>query len=148
MNNFLSKGYFSKFNSPVHWPRRWRRLCRLPPRGEMSCPCTVRAHPPSCERTAEKITHGLVILPHAVEQTVEGAPVGACWRRLDSHLHCVQRITSQHSSCSWTKIYFVSLFVATNVLTSHTTSHKLKSHCLCLCSGWFVINLLVLFFKV
>ena len=43
------------FNSPVHWPQRWQRWCRPPLRGVMSCPCTVRAPPPSCERTAEKI---------------------------------------------------------------------------------------------
>ena len=45
----------------------------------------------------KKFMHGLFVLPHAVEQAVEGAPVGARWGRLYAHLHCVQRISSQHS---------------------------------------------------
>ena len=98
----------------------------------------------------KKFVHGLVILPHAVEQAVEGALVGARWGRLDSHLHCVQRISSQHSSRSWGKIDFLSLLfvyahVASNVPTSHTTSHKFKSHCWCLKSVRFVVDLSVLF---
>ena len=44
-----------KINSPAHSPRRWRRWCRPPPRGETSCPGTIRPPPLSWEPTAEKI---------------------------------------------------------------------------------------------
>ena len=51
----------------------------------------------------KKFMPGLIFLPHAVEQAVKGSLVGSSWRGLDPNFHCVQRIASQHSSCSWEK---------------------------------------------
>ena len=96
----------------------------------------------------KKFMPGLIFLPHAVEQAVKGSLVGSSWRGLDPNLHCVQRIASQHSSCSWEKNNVVSFFLVELNLTSHTTSQKLKSHCCCLGSDWFVIGYWLVFFKV
>ena len=96
----------------------------------------------------KKFMPGLIFLPHAVQQAVKGSLVGSSWRGLDPNLHCVQRIASQHSSCSWDKNNVVSFFLVELNLTSHTTSQKLKSHCCCLGSDWFVIGYWLVFFKV
>ena len=116
----------------------------------MSCPCTVRAPPPSCERTAEKI-RAWTRYPTSRSRTSSRrcpcrCPLGTSGFAPSLCPKDIQPTLQPLLRQDWfLSLLFVYAHVASNVPTSHTTSHKFKSHCWCLESVRFVVDLSVLF---